>query len=66
MDDKFKQDLVEVIDQQFEQKFVKLFNKGFTEVIEPVLEEMSTDIKNLQRDVTSLKTGQDKMQKQFG
>lgn len=52
MDDKFKKDLIEILDQQFEKKFIKLFNQGVDEVLIPQFEDIDKEFININNKMT--------------
>lgn len=62
MDDKFKADFRVLFKQQFEENFIKWFNRGFDEVISPALNDISNDVKTLQTEAESLKVGQNRIE----
>ena len=49
MDDKTKKDLVEIIektlDKKFEEKFIRMFNLGFEQVMVPALQSLENELK---------------------
>lgn len=52
MDDKFKKDLIEIISQQFEVKFIKLFNQGINEVLIPQFEDIDKEFVHINDKIT--------------
>ncbi len=61
MDDNFKKDLIELLDAQFETKFIRLFNQGFKELVLPEIEELRDDIHEVKKSVDKLEARVDQM-----
>lgn len=77
MDDKAKQDLVNILDQkfneqgkalekkldeQFEEKFINLFNDGFTAVVLPQIERIDTRLDSVDARFDSIDTRLDSVE----
>lgn len=54
MDEKFKKELFQFLDQQFEQRFIRLFNQGFEEVVRPELEAIRSEMAT-KKDIEGIK-----------
>lgn len=54
MDDKFKKDLIKILDEQFEKRFIRLFNQGFKEVVIPHVEDLKEDIQKIDQRMSNV------------
>ncbi len=66
MNKKSNNDPAEILDTQFEKKFIRLFNQGFEEVVIPQLEEIGKDIEGVKKGLNQVENRLDSIETRLG
>ena len=54
MDDKFRKQLVGILDEYFDKKFILMFNQGFEDIILPEIERLDKKMDRVEMRVTQI------------